>query len=61
MARALLGHVGNANDQLLALEVSRLRQRVHELEAQLAELRADNAEIDIELDRMTEEITLNPA
>lgn len=61
MARALLGYVGNGNEQVLQLEVNRLRKRVRELEAELAGLRATHAEMDLELHRMTEEVTLNPA
>jgi hypothetical protein len=38
MARALLGYVGNNNEQALALEVARLRHRVAQLETQIAEL-----------------------
>jgi hypothetical protein len=53
MARALLGYVGNNNEQALALEVARLRHRVAELETQLAELRK-HAELDIELHRISE-------
>jgi cell division protein FtsB len=52
MARALLGYVGNTtnNEQVLAMQVARLRRRVAELEAELAELRASrHAELDIEL------------
>jgi hypothetical protein len=55
MARALLGYVGNNNDQILALEVVRLRRRVAELETELAELRNTNhAELDLELHRISE-------
>ena len=59
MARALLGHVGPASDQVLALEVARLRRRVAELEAQVAELRSharpyDERSLDIELHRIAE-------
>lgn len=61
MARALMGYVGNGNEQVLQLEVNRLRKRVRELEAELASLRATHAEMDLELHRMTEEVTLNPA
>ncbi|MDP9093322.1 MAG: hypothetical protein M3N95_10385 [Actinomycetota bacterium] len=50
MARALLGYVGNGTDQALALEVVRLRRRVADLEAQVAELRdGTHVEIDLEL------------
>lgn len=55
MARALLGYVGNANEQLLAVEITRLRRRVAALEAELAELRErDHSELDIELHRIAE-------
>jgi hypothetical protein len=55
MARALLGYVGNSNEQVLRLEVARLRAKVSDLEAQLAELRADaHTEIDLELHRIAE-------
>jgi hypothetical protein len=55
MARALLGYVGNNNEQTLALEVARLRRRVTELESELAELRHSNhADLDSELHRFSE-------
>lgn len=55
MARALLGYVGNIDRQALELETMRLRRRVAELEAEVAELRADNhADIDIELHRIAQ-------
>jgi hypothetical protein len=56
MARALLGYVGNSNDQMLAVEVGRLRRRVEELESQLAELRASSqvVTLDLELHRIAE-------
>ena len=55
MARALLGYVGNGNEQVLVLEVARLRRRVAELEAQLTELRdSAHTEIDLELHRIAE-------
>jgi hypothetical protein len=55
MARALLGYVGNSSDQVLAMEVARLRRRVAELESELAELRAtDHAVMDIELHQIAE-------
>jgi hypothetical protein len=41
MAKALFGHVGSADYQLLA-EIRRLRGRVTELEAELAVARAHN-------------------
>jgi hypothetical protein len=54
MARALLGYVGNSNEQTLALEVARLR-RVTELESELAEVRHTNhADLDSELHRFSE-------
>jgi hypothetical protein len=55
MARALLGYVGNIDRQALELETIRLRRRVAELEAEVAELRASNhADIEIELHRIAE-------
>jgi hypothetical protein len=55
MARALLGYVGNSNEQALALEVARLRRRIAELETEIAELRDHNhAALDIELHRISE-------
>jgi len=55
MARALLGYVGNSNEMLLTLEVSRLRRRVAELEAELAEVReSGHVELDLELHRIAE-------
>jgi cell division protein FtsB len=55
MARALLGYVGNNNEQALALEVARLRRRIAELETEIAELRDNNhAALDMELHRISE-------
>ncbi|SHF60742.1 hypothetical protein SAMN05443575_0422 [Jatrophihabitans endophyticus] len=59
MARALLGHVGSPNEHLLAIEITRLRRRVAELEAQLQAERAHRAEsldptLDIELHQLAE-------
>lgn len=56
MARALLGYVGNSNEQALVLEVARLRRRVDELETQLSELRASTqvVALDLELHRIAE-------
>ena len=57
MARALLGYVGNTtnNEQVLAMQVARLRRRVAELEAELAQLRESrHAELDIELHSIAE-------
>ena len=55
MARALVGYVGTHNEQILALEVARLRRRVTELETELSELReASRTEFDIELHRIAE-------
>jgi hypothetical protein len=54
MARALLGYVGST-DSSLSYEVARLRRRVAELEAELAEIRAaDRARLDLELHRIAE-------
>ena len=55
MARALLGYVGNSTEQALALEVARLRRRVADLEAQVADLREHtHAEIDLELHQIAQ-------
>ena len=40
MAKALLGHVGNASDMRAAAEIRRLQLRVKELEAEVADLQA---------------------
>jgi hypothetical protein len=66
MARALLGYATNPSQQILVTEVARLRARVRELEAEVAELRAlhasgvcaDHAEIDLELHQMTQDTVL---
>jgi hypothetical protein len=42
MARALLGHISTSADRYLIEEVARLRGRIRELEAELAELKASN-------------------
>jgi hypothetical protein len=65
MARALMGHVGMPNEQVLAYEVARLRRKVRELEAELVDARglrgaeperasASSAELDLELHRIAE-------
>ncbi|MGI8665553.1 MAG: hypothetical protein ACR2N4_05930 [Jatrophihabitans sp.] len=41
MARALLGYLPTTADRNLAEEVARLRNRVRDLEAELAQLRAE--------------------
>lgn len=55
MARALLGHLPTASDRYLVAEVARLRGRVRDLEAELAELRAshESAQLLDELHRIT--------
>ncbi len=55
MDRALLGYATNPNQQILVTEVARLRARVRELEAELAELRSNAADMDLELHRITEQ------
>ena len=51
MARALMGHLGTDRDQVLALEIVRLRRRVSELEAEVTRLReAGAAGVDLPLD-----------
>lgn len=50
MARALMGHIGSPTDEMLALEVKRLRRRVIELEAEVARLNeARGAALELEL------------
>jgi hypothetical protein len=56
MARALLGHIGSATEQNLSFEVVRLRRRIAELQAEIAELRsANHVELDLELHRLAED------
>ncbi len=45
MAKALLGHVGLGADLRTLAEVRGLRDRVRELESEVANLRAANAEL----------------
>lgn len=53
MARALMGFVGSGNDQLLHLEVARLRRRVKELELELTTLRTNQTH-EVSLDHIGE-------
>ncbi len=69
MARALVGYIGQTADHRLTLEVARLRNRVAELETELAALRATTtaelapmpelpgqvAEFDLEFHRLASE------
>jgi hypothetical protein len=61
MARALLGYVGSSNsttEQVLALEVARLRRRVAELETEVGELRSGRPdELVLELHRIAQDAT----
>ena len=59
MAKALLGHVGVGTDLRLAAEVRRLRARVSELEAELAQARA--ALLDVHVDDDIRVLTEEPA
>lgn len=56
MAKALFGAVGTGADIRMQAEVRRLRDRVRELEAEVAGLRSANAElvttVDVERDLM---------
>jgi hypothetical protein len=55
MARALVGYVGNNHEQVLALEVARLRRRVAELEAELVDIReGQHAELELDLHRLSQ-------
>jgi hypothetical protein len=45
MAKALLGHVGHDLDVRVVSELRRLRDRVRELEHEVARLQAANAEL----------------
>lgn len=49
MAKALLGHLGGPDHRLVA-EVTRLRRRVSDLEAEVMRLRADNDALSALLD-----------
>lgn len=49
MAKALLGHLAVAPDRRLVDELLHLRTRVRDLESELAELRAERAELIAEL------------
>ncbi len=55
MARALLGHLPNVADIHLVEEVARLKIRVRDLEAELAEVRAshETSQLLDELHRLT--------
>ncbi len=50
MARALLGYVGSGSEQVLSLEVARLRRQVAALEAELTQLRDSHRALDPSLD-----------
>jgi hypothetical protein len=49
-----MGYVGSPGEQVLALEVARLRRRITELEAENARLRENGAALDLELHRIAE-------
>ncbi|HVA61059.1 MAG TPA: hypothetical protein VNG13_11070 [Mycobacteriales bacterium] len=52
MAKALFGHVGLGPDPRLTAEVHRLRRQVHDLEAELSQLRQIN-------DRLVESVRVS--
>ncbi len=66
MARALMGHLPTAADPLLLAQISKLRRRVADLEAQVAELRSHvgdsttDVELHAELHAMTREHQAEP-
>jgi hypothetical protein len=54
-----MGYIGNGSEQALSLEVVRLRRRVQQLEAELADLRPNDQPVidpalDLELHRLAE-------
>jgi hypothetical protein len=61
MARALLGYVSSGSDQMLSVEITRLRRRVADLEAELAELRETHRAVapslEVELHQLAENAT----
>lgn len=65
MAKALFGHVGVGSDLRLAAEVRRLRGRVAELEAELAQLRTGRTlsvtDDDLRLLALDEQLADEPA
>jgi hypothetical protein len=54
MAKALLGHVGNASDRRLIDEVMVLRAKVRSLEFEITRLRADNDRLQAAADEANE-------
>lgn len=59
MAKALLGHVATNVDRRLLDEVTRLRTRVRDLEAEVARLRAEADDVDLDhgLRQLSTELT----
>jgi hypothetical protein len=49
MAKALLGHVGGVDPRLIA-EIRGLRERVHQLEAEVLRLEAENSALAASVD-----------
>jgi hypothetical protein len=49
MAKALYGHVGLSQDMRLVSEVRRMRQRIGDLEAEVARLRALNESLTVDM------------
>lgn len=61
MAKALLGHVGNDLDVRVAAELRALRNRVRELESEVARLEAANKELSGDLVLDGDMLTLSVA
>ena len=61
MAKALLGHVGAVPDRRLVDEVTFLRSRVRDLEAEVARLRTDRETTSTDLERGLRQLSELPS